>query len=157
MRVRRDISSVPHRSASETWQRIIDLVTGQGSKDAQQLKAAAGVMASIITDEHPSSRAIMIEGVGAQLRIYCRYSMNAVEEGSAVDPLTWNPTAGDWTMHVPCDAENMDWVKESLLKTSPRIKVFNVDEADRAEEEQQDAAAKSGKDIVVDWNFGGKQ
>ena len=154
MRVRRDISSVPHRSASETWQRIIDLVTGQGSKDVQQLKAAAGVMASIITDEHPASRAIMIEGVGAQLRLYCRYGMKAVEEGSALDPLTWNPTAGDWTMHVPCDAENMDWVKESLSKTSPRIKVFNVDEADRAEEEQQEAAAKSGSDVVVDWNFG---
>ena len=29
MRVRRDISSIPHRSAGETWQRIIDLVTGR--------------------------------------------------------------------------------------------------------------------------------
>ena len=157
MRVRRDVSSIPHRSAGETWQRIIDLVTGRGSKDVQQLKDAAGVMGSIITGEHPASRAIMVEGVGPQLRIYCRYGMKAVEEGSALDPLTWNPTAGDWTMHVPCDAENMAWVKESLSGTSPRIKVFDVDEADRAEEEQQEAAAKSGKDLVVDWNFGGQQ
>ena len=65
MRVRRDISSIPLRSASETWQRIIDLVTGTGSKDVEQLKRAAGVMGSIITDEHPASRAIMLEGVGA--------------------------------------------------------------------------------------------
>ena len=65
MRVRRDMSSIPHRSAGETWQRIIDLVTGPGSKDVQQLKDAAGVMGSIITDEHPASRAIMVEGVGA--------------------------------------------------------------------------------------------
>jgi hypothetical protein len=155
MRVRRDVSSIPHRSAGETWQRIIDLVTGQGSKDIQQLKNATGVMGSIITDEHPANRAILIEGVGPQLRIYCRYAMKAIEEGSKVDPLTWNPTAGDWTMHVPCDAENIDWVKESLSKTSPRIKVFDVDDANRAEEEQSEAVAKSGKELVVDWNFGG--
>jgi hypothetical protein len=154
MRVRRDLSSIPQRSASETWQRIIDLITGQGSKDVQQLKAAAGVMASIITDQHAASRAILIEGVGPQLRIYCRYGMKAVEEGSSVDPLTWNPTAGDWTMHVPCDAENIDWVKQSL-EISPRIKVFDVEEAERAEEEPQ-KAAKSAKDLLVDWNFGGK-
>jgi hypothetical protein len=82
--------------------------------------------------------------------------MKAVEEGSAVDALTWNPTAGDWTMQVPCDAENIGWVTESLSGTSPRIKVFDVDEAYRAEEEQQEAA-KSNKDVVVDWNFGGKR
>jgi hypothetical protein len=157
MRVRRDISSIPHRSASETWQRIIDLVTAPGSKDIQQLTAAAGVIASIITDEHPARRAIVIEGVGPQLRVYCRYGMTAVEEGSAVDPLTWNPTAGDWTMHVPCDAENMDWVKASLAAKSPRIKVFDVAEADRAEEAEQGAAAHSGNGLVVDWNFGGQR
>lgn len=154
MRVRRDVSSIPHRSGGETWQRIIDLVTGRGSNDVQQLKNAAGVMGSIITDEHPARRAIMVEGVGPQLRIYCVYGMNAIEEGGKVDPLTWNPTAGDWTMHVPCDAENIDWVKQSLSKTSPRIKVFDVEEADRAEEEHV-AAAKSSKDLLVDWDFGG--
>jgi hypothetical protein len=155
MRVRRDVSSIPHRSAGETWRRIIDLATGRGSKDVQQLEDAAGVMGSIITDEHPASRAIMIEGVGPQLRVYCRYGMKAVEEGSKVDSLTWNPTAGDWTMHIPCDAENIDWVKESLAKTSPRIKVFDVEETDRADEDRQEPAAKSDRNLVVDWNFGG--
>ena len=73
------------------------------------MEDAAGVMASIISDEHPASRAILIEGVGPQLRIYCRYGMKAVEKGAEIDALTWNPTAGDWTMHVPCDEENLDW------------------------------------------------
>jgi hypothetical protein len=130
-------------------------VTGPDSKDVLQLKNAAGVMGSLITDEHPSKRAIMLEGVGPQLRIYCRFGMKAVEEGAKVDALTWNPTAGDWTMHVPCDAENMAWVKESLAKTSPRIKVFDVNETDRSEEEESDAAAKSSKELVVDWNIEG--
>ena len=153
MRVRRDVNSIPFRSASETWQRIIDLVTGAGSKDVEQLKSAAGVMGSIITDEHPASRAIMLEGVGAQLRIYCRYGMKAVEEGGALDALTWNPTAGDWTMHVPCGAENIDWVKQWLAETSPRIKVFDVAEADRTEEEEKGVAAQSSGGLVVDWNL----
>lgn len=153
MRVRRDISSIPHRSASETWQLIIDLVTRPGSGDVQQLKAAAGVMGSIITDEHPARRAIILEGVGPQLRIYCRYGMKAVEESGAVDSLTWNPTDGDWTMHVPCDAENMDWVKKSLAATSQRIKVFDVEETERADEEEK--AAKTAASITVNWNLGG--
>lgn len=154
MRVRRDVSSIPFRSAGETWQRIIDLVGGPESVDLQQLKNAAGVMGSIITDEHPAARAIMIEGVGPQLRIYCRYGMNAVEEGGTVDSLTWNPTAGDWTMHVPCDTENIDWVKVSLLESSPRINVFDVAEADRSEQEENDTAAKRSG-IIVDWNLRG--
>jgi hypothetical protein len=153
MRVRRDVSSVPFRSAAETWQQIVDLVTGAGSKDVQQLRSAAGVMASIITDEHPASRAIMLEGVGAQLRIYCRYGMKAIEEGGQVDALTWNPTSGDWTMHVPCDSENIEWVKKSFATSSPRIKVFDVDEADRADEEATTATKSSG--VLVDWDVKG--
>lgn len=154
MRVRRDVSSIPFRSASETWQSIVDLVTGPGSKDTQQLKNAAGVMGSIITDELPASHAVMLEGVGAQLRIYCRYGMKALEEGGKVDSLTWNPTAGDWTMHVPCDEENIEWVRKALAGTA-RIKVFDVAEADRAEDEEQTSVAKAGSSIVVDWNLKG--
>jgi hypothetical protein len=97
----------------------------------------------------------MLEGVGAQLRIYCRYGMKAVEEGGNVDALTWNPTAGDWTMHVPCDKENIDWVTESLAESAPRIKVFDVAEADRAEEEETNTGAKSAAGVVVDWNIKG--
>jgi hypothetical protein len=155
MRVRRDVSSIPFQSAGETWQRIIDLVTGSGSKDIQQLKDAAGVMGSIIADEHPAVRAMLLEGVGAQLRIYCRYGMKAVEEGETVDALTWNPTAGDWTLHVPCDSENMDWVKTSLARTSPRVKVFDVAEANHAEDEDTIAGEKSSGGLIVDWNLRG--
>jgi hypothetical protein len=155
MRVRRDVSSVPLRSASETWQHIVSLITGTGSKDVQQLRDAEGVMASVITDEHPARRAIILEGVGAQLRIYCRYGMNAIGEGGSVDAVTWNPTAGEWTMHVPCDDENIDWVKKSLAKTSPRIVVFDVAGADKAEEEEVSAASK-GSGILVDWNIKGE-
>lgn len=152
MRVRRDISSIPLRSASETWQRIIDLVSGPDSTDLDQLTRAAGVIGSIITDEHPANRAIMLEGVGPQLRIYLRYGMNALEDGAGVDALTWNPTEGDWTMHVPCDEDNIAWVKESLAACT-RIRVFDVAEADRAEDEEASSTVKAERRIIVDWNI----
>lgn len=156
MRVRRDISSIPHRSASETWQRIIDLVSASGSKDVNQLEAAAAVMASIITDEHPAAQPIVLEGVGPQLRLYCRYGMKAVEEGSDVDALSWNPTGGDWTMRVPCDAENISWVRSSLAKSSPRLEVFDVADPDQGEEESgTTAATATGGELKVDWNIRG--
>ena len=152
MRVRRDISAIPLRTASETWDAIVDLVTGSGSKDVRQLQDAVGVMGSIITDEHPKDCAIVLEGVGAQLRIYCRYGMKAIEEGAKLDTLTWNPTAGDWTMHVPCDAENIAWVKASLARTSNRIKAFDVADGDWSATEISDTAAKSSHHILVDWS-----
>ena len=155
MRVRRDISSIPLLSASETWRQIINLITGQGSKDSSQMEDAAGVMASIISDEHPASRAILIEGVGPQLRIYCRYGMKAVEKGAEIDALTWNPTAGDWTMHVPCDEENLDWVRRSLENTSPRIKVFDSAKSTFAGNDASERTTKESSDLIVNWNLGG--
>jgi hypothetical protein len=154
MRVRRDVSSIPYRSAGETWDVIVDLITGTGSRDKEQLAAARGVMASIITDEHPANRDIRIEGAGPQLRVYCRYGMKAIEEGGEVDSLTWNPTAGDWTIHVPCDAENLVWVRASLAETSARIRVFDIAEPEQADEGVNDVAAKSGG-LVIDWNVRG--
>ena len=38
MKVRRDIASIPVRSAGETWQAIVDLITGEGSVDATPLR-----------------------------------------------------------------------------------------------------------------------
>jgi len=155
MRVRRIVSSIPCRSASETWEEIVDLITGRGSIDVKQLKDASGVLASIITDGHPSEKAITVEGIGAQLRVYCVYGMKAVEEGKKVDSLNWNPTAGDWTMHVPCDAENISWVKSALAKSSPRIRVFDVEEEDRAAQEEATSVEKRADSVTVDWELKG--
>ncbi len=37
MKVRREIASIPVRSAGETWQAIVDLITGSGSVDVDTL------------------------------------------------------------------------------------------------------------------------
>jgi len=58
-------------------------------------------------------------------------------------------------MYVPCDAENIGWVKSSLSVSSPRIKVFDVAKGDWAEEEEAKGAAAKSNGIIVDWNFRG--
>jgi hypothetical protein len=150
MRIRRDISSIPFRSAADTWACIVALVTADGSVDIEQLKAAGGTIASVITDEIPAEHPFILEGCGAQLRIYCRYAADAIQEGGEVDALTWNPTAGDWMLHVPCDTENIGWIRKSLAKTAPRIKAFDTAEAKRAGGAEQSSSSLDGE-IVVDW------
>lgn len=146
MRVRRDISSVPLRTGNETWTRFVELVSGPGAQNLEQLKAAGGVIASIIADEVPAERPFILEGVGPQLRVYCRYGPEAIQEGENVDPLPWVPTAGDWTLHVPCDAANLEWVTAAMSKASSRIKVFDAAEAERANDTDS-----SENTIEVDW------
>lgn len=155
MRIRRDINSIPVRSAAETWDAIMGLVTDSGSIDVEQLRRAGSTIGSIITDELPSERPFILEGCGPQLRVYCRFASKAMEGDDAIDPLTWNPTAGDWTLHVPCDAENLNWVQSALKVSAPRIKAFDIAEADRFE---KDAEAKfvskhTAGEIVVDWTM----
>jgi hypothetical protein len=152
--VRRDINSIPIRSAADTWDKIVSLVTGPGSVDVEQLRKAGSTIGSVITDELPAARPFILEGCGPQLRIYCRFAFTALEADDAVDTLTWNPTAGDWTLHVPCDAENLVWVQSALKSSAPRIKAFDIAEGDRFDEDTNEvlASKSSGTEIEVNWN-----
>ena len=48
MKIRRDVSSIPLRSAEETWDTIVDLVTGTETVDRDQLLAAKAVIADFL-------------------------------------------------------------------------------------------------------------
>lgn len=154
MRVRRDINAIPIRSAADTWNTIVALITGSDSVDAEQLRKAGSTIGSIIADELPGERPFILEGCGPQLRIYCRFGFKALEADETIDPLTWNPTAGEWTLHVPCDAENLSWVRAALKASAPRIKAVDIAEADRSEESAGETTARknTASGIVVDWN-----
>lgn len=155
MRIRRDIASIPTRAAGDTWDAIVALVTGKGSVDVHQLKTAGPTIASLITDELPAQSPFILEGNGPQLRIYCSYGFKAIETGDGIDPLTFNPTEGNWTLHVPCDAANLSWVQQAL-KATLRIKTFDVAEADRAEKQTRaTSSSTTTKDIVIDWTVKG--
>jgi len=150
MKLRRDIASIPIRSASETWKAIIELITRSDSVDAEQLTAASSVMESLIVDGHPANVPIVIKGHGPRLVIYCLYGEDALEAGNELDRLHWSPTGGDWSMTAPCDPEDVDRISKLLRSRAPRISVHDVgepppDEASRAE------SSSGVKELVIDW------
>lgn len=155
MKIRRDVNSIPARSAAETWTVISKLVTGPGSKDATELDAVASVIASIIADEIPAREPFIFSGVGPRVVIYCAFGTGAVTDEENISSLASNPTAGDWSLRVPCDKENMSWVKEALTKKSARVTVYDVNSPETEDEDKQAKAAAT--EIKIDWSVGGIQ
>lgn len=149
MRIRRDIASIPARSAKETWTAIVELVTGDGSVDREQLDAASSVMESLIADEQPAIAPIVFKGCGPRVLIYCLYDEDAMEAGRAIDKVNSNPTAGDWRMTAPCEEDDVDWMNNTLKERAPRIAVHAAHEppADEDAEEIEQAA----KVLEIDW------
>jgi hypothetical protein len=156
MKIRRDIASIPVRSAKETWQAIIDLITSSDSIDVSQLLAAASNMESVIADEYPANVPIVVKGCGSRLVIYCRYDQDAMEIGKDVDSLHWNPTAGDWQMTVPCEEEDVAWLTKSLKSRAPRIIVRTPDQQLKEETAGEEAAIATS-DFHIDWGVLDKQ
>jgi hypothetical protein len=147
MKVRRNIASIPVRSARDTWRTIIELVTGSDSVDKQQLDAAASIMESLIADELPARVPITFKGRGMRVVAYCLYNEDAMEAGLAVDKLSTNPTAGDWCATAPCEAEDVDWMSKSLKSRASRLSVHDVDEKPAEADEQSQAE----KGLEIDW------
>jgi len=149
MKIRRNIASIPVRSARETWHAILDLITGPNSIDADQLDASASVMESLIADEHPAEVPIVVKGSGPRLVIYCLYGENAIEAGKDVDRLSWNPTSGNWRLTAPCEKDDVDWMNQTLSTRGSRIRVHDVGEPPVEDDPSSKTGAESG--LEVDW------
>jgi len=154
MKVRREVGAAPHRDSDAVWQIVVELITGADSNDIEQLDAAAGIASSIIADEHPAAKPIVVEGVGPRLVIYGVYGRKAMGVADP-DALTWNPTDGDWTMHLPSAPEDLEWSKRALASRAPRIRVYDVEgDGPMAADAEQEASSKVEASAGVDWNIG---
>ena len=148
MRIRRNVASIPVRSAKETWSAIVDLVTDTDSKDREQLLAASSTMESLIADEHPGRVPIVFKGGGPRILIYCLYDEDAMDAGLSVDILACNPTAGDWHATAPAENEDVVWMNRTLKERAPRFTVHDVDEPPAEETERSNQAAR---EFEIDW------
>ncbi|HBR51522.1 MAG TPA: hypothetical protein DEA71_15725 [Nitrospira sp.] len=146
MKVRRDVASVPVRSASETWRVIVELVTNTDSVDKQQLDSAASIMESLIADEMPARVPITFKGSGVRVVVYCLYNEDAKAQGLDIDKLHINPTAGDWSATAPCEAEDVAWMNKSLITRAPRIVVHDIDVTPADADDQP-----SARGLEIDW------
>lgn len=154
MKVRREISSIPLRTAEATWDTIVELVAGEETVDGDQLIAAATVMASLITDEAFKDHPLTLAGVSHRLVIYLRHGAEAMESGAGIDRLNWNPTAGDWRLYVPCPDEDFDWAKRVLGERAPRFVVVKPGDAVGDDEKSDTAQEDLGQS--VNWGVFGK-
>src|SRR4030042_4455501 len=112
--ISRKIIAIPARSASEAWKVIVNLIAPQTDSDAQrELLETTGIASSLITDEAMKDVPIVVYGVGPRIRIYCLYGEDAITAEKVNEArLPSSPTDGDWTMSLPCPAEDLDWVQE---------------------------------------------
>jgi hypothetical protein len=148
VKIRRDIASIPQRSATATWAKYKTLVTGKSSVDVAQIDAAASVMTSLITDEAFKDRPLTLTGVGDRLVVYLVHGQQALETGDAADPLNWNPTAGEWRLFVPCPDDQYDWARKTLAARAPRLMVLR-----REEEIREEAPQNEIRKTTVDVNW----
>jgi hypothetical protein len=155
VKARREIASVPVRSARETWRAIVDLICGEGSVDRNHLEASASVMEALIADEYPAKTPIVVKGRGPRLVIYCLYGEDAMDLGNDVVRLNWNPTAGDWTLTAPCEAEDVEWMRKSLDSRGPRIKVHDA-AAPPAEDDPESNDAAAAESLKINFGILGK-
>jgi hypothetical protein len=66
---------------------------------------------------------VVFAGEGPQLRFYCLYGEDAIE-GAKVNEqaLPGSPLGSSaWTVSLPCPAEDLSWVQESLAQLSSRV------------------------------------
>ncbi|WHO84112.1 hypothetical protein [Rhizobium leguminosarum] len=119
----RSFRSSPHRDARETWEAVVDLLTqGKSGAARTELLAVGGTAASVIADQAPKDAAIVVTCDGPRTRVYCLYDDNAIDGSDAKeDTLGYDPLKGDWSVSLPCQSEDLDWVNAALIKQSSRV------------------------------------
>ena len=112
--VARRFSSVPERSASDTWKAIVELVAPDPTSTARtELTAIANPVCAMIASEIDAP--IVFRGNGPWLRVYCLYGEEAIiGEKARETPLSFVPTEGTWSMSLPCPSEDLEWVQRRL-------------------------------------------
>src|SRR5690606_30127682 len=127
----RMFASTPARDALQTWHAIVALLTrGKNSAARDELLAVAGIAASVIADQAPKDAPIVVTSDGPRTRIRCLYDDDAIEGSDAnEDALGFDPLKGDWRLSLPCQADDLDWVRKALAKHSTRITARDLEEA----------------------------
>ena len=142
--VTRTLASIPTRSATETWDLIVDLVAPNPNSAARrELHAVAGIACSCIADEALRYDPLVVWGTGPRVRVYCLYDDAAVEgDGVNESSLSFVPTDGEWQMSLPCTSEDFGWVQRSLGRVSTRVtaRVFGDDVAEMSDATKAQAA-----------------
>jgi hypothetical protein len=147
---RRTFRSTPGRDALQTWTAIVDLLTrGKTGPARNEMLAVAGVAASTIADQAPKDAAIVVTCDGPHTRVYCVYDDDAID-GTDVDEdgLGFDALNGDWRISLPCQTDDLAWVRSALKKHSTRITARDL--LDDTITTDESAGATNAQNLVLD-------
>ena len=149
--VSRVVRSSPHRSTSDTWVVIVDLLTqGNDSAARNELLSVSGVASSVIAEQAMKDAAIVATSEGPRTRVYCLYDEEAIEGGDAKeDALGYDALKGQWAISLPCPKDDLDWVQRALKTKSSRITARDMAQK-LGEEEVTKATSPGGLILNVD-------
>lgn len=124
--VSRKFSASPVRTAVQTWETIINVISSDNEDVRSELFKVTGVASSIISDETPAENAITIIGSGPRLRIYCLYEEDGNTEDANENTLHWNIFEKQWEIHFPVNKDDFVWVSKLLAEKGNRFKAYEV-------------------------------
>lgn len=148
--VSRVVRSSPHRSTSDTWIAIVDLLTqGKDGEARKELLSVSGIASSAIAEQAAKDAAIVATCEGPRTRIYCLYDEEAVEGSDAKeDTLGYDGLKGQWAVSLPCPKDDLDWIQRALKAKSSRITARDMAQK-LGEEEVAKATAVVGLKLNV--------
>lgn len=116
--------SEPIRTATETWKAVVDLLAPDPIISARkELLDVTGVASSLISAEAIHEDPIVVFGGGPRVRIYGLYGEDAISgEDVNESMLATFVLVGDWSVSLPCPADDLEWVQAALKSHSSRIK-----------------------------------
>lgn len=147
--VRRDFRASPHRTGSETWAAIARLLAVKtGSAEHQELLSVTGIVSQLIATELCKTHPIISSGAGDQIRIYCVYDEDALNEDNANEAaLAFDATSKNWRVSIPTETEDISWSKTELAKLSKRITVRAKDDSIADESDSKSASSVLKPDL----------
>lgn len=108
-----------------------------------ELLAVQGVASSVIADQAPKDKPIIVTCDGPRTRIYCLYDDDALDESDANEgSLGFDPLKGEWHVSLPCLKDDLEWVSQALA-SSKRVSARDLDEKDANSSEQGSGRGKS--------------
>ena len=146
--VARRLASVPRRTSVETWHRLVDLISAEGSPARAELSSITSVASMLIAEEYTKTAPVTISGGGPLVRVYTLHGEDAIDHDLDDEAaLAFDPTAGDsWLLSLPADGADVA-IAQAAVTAAAHVEVRDLAEAERS------TAARTGSpmpDLVLD-------
>lgn len=146
--VARRVASVPRRTSGDTWQRVVELVSAEGSPARAELSSITSLASMLIAEEYTKTAPLTISGGGPLMRVYTLHGEDAIEHDVDDEAeLASDPTAGDcWLLSLPAAGADVEIARVAVAAAA------HVEVRDLAETERSTAArtASPMPELVLD-------